>query len=427
MATPVPGAPLPLLAAQQRQWISHHEDPGNPQYNCGGYYRISGELREEALTAAVAAAYSETEALRVIFHEQDGKPWQTVVEADSVPLSSVELPGEAAAIDWMASALAVPFDLLGGEKVCSHTLVKTGEREWFFFFRYHHIALDAYGAHRYLLRVVQHYNALVTGEPAPPGGFAGLARLVAEEHAYGSSPRAQRDEAYWRRILSTPVSRSGFASRDTLAGPRPLRSVTPVSDKSRAAFLELSARTGVRWPVLVIAVTACRLSFLTGSRDVVIGLLAANRSTLAAVKTPANLANELPLRIDVRSESTFLDLLGQVGERLGEAITHQRVDLGRLPGSPTLRTFVNVIAFGEQHRFTDCASEFRVLATGPASNFRVNCYGDATGDLLLEYEANSNSYDEAQLARHQEGILSLLDELATMPDARLSDVFPAAV
>ncbi|MTD54647.1 condensation domain-containing protein [Amycolatopsis pithecellobii] len=427
MAIPAPDTPLPLLPAQQQQWIAHHEDPANPQYNCGGYFRLTGGLREKALTAAIAAAYSETEALRVIFHEQDGQPWQTVVAAGPVPLSSVDLPDEAAAIDWMKSALAVPFELRGGDQVCSQTLIKTGEREWFLFFRYHHIALDAYGAHRYLLRVAQHYNALVTGEPAPPGGFAGLAQLVAEDDAYASSPRAQRDADYWRHVLSTPVSWSGFASHDLPAGPSPLRSVAPVSDKSRAAFLELSARTGVRWPVLVMAITACRLSVLTDSPDVVIGLLAANRSTLAAVKTPANLASELPLRIDVRSERTFTDLLGQVGERLGEAIRHQRAHLDQVPNSPTLRTFVNVIAFGDQAHFTGCESEFRVLATGPASNFRVNCYGEATRDLLLEYEVNSRLYDEFQLARHQEGMLSSLDQLITTPDTRLSDVLALAV
>src|SRR4051794_24381856 len=197
MAVPAWDHSLPLLAAQRQQWISHHEDPGNARYNCGGYFRLTGVLSEEALIAAVAAARSETEALRVIFYERDGQPWQTVVAPGPVPLSSIDLPDESAAIRWIKSALAVPFDLRGGEQACRHTLIKTGEREWFFIFQYHHVVLDAYGAHRYLRRVAQHYNALVAGEPAPPAGFASLARLLAEEHAYGTSPRAQRDEAYW--------------------------------------------------------------------------------------------------------------------------------------------------------------------------------------------------------------------------------------
>src|SRR4051794_33099420 len=70
---PVSGqdASLPLLAAQRQQWVSHHDEPANPRYNCGGYFRLTGQLDRNTLAAAVTAAYSETEALRVVFHERD--------------------------------------------------------------------------------------------------------------------------------------------------------------------------------------------------------------------------------------------------------------------------------------------------------------------------------------------------------------------
>lgn len=416
---------LPLLAAQRQQWTSHHDDPSNPRYNCGGYFRLTGGIDQVALRAAVTAAYSEADMLRVRLAEVDGHPRQTVVEGGPAPLSSVALPDEQAAVEWMRSALTVPFDLRNGDQMCSHALIEVDSGEEFFFFLYHHIVLDAYGAHQYLARVAQYYNSFVAGTATPKSGFARLEQLVAEERAYRSSARARRDDAYWRDVLATPLPWSALAPQEAPAQPRPLRSVVRVPDRTWSAFQELSAHTGTRWPVVVQAVVACLLSEVTGSADIVIGMLAANRATHAAVKTPTNMANELPLRVDVDMNGTFIDLLDQVARRVGEATTHQRAHLDRQNTPISLRTFANVIAFGEQPRFRGCASEFHVLATGPASNFRVNCYGGLTGDHLLEYEVNPCIYDENALTGHQERLSDLLLDLVSSPDVRLSDTLTA--
>jgi hypothetical protein len=419
---------LPLLHTQRTQWESHHEDPLNPRYNCGGYFELTGALNVELLTQAVDVAFSETEALRAVYVMHAGVPWQTVAPPEPAPMTALDLSsGERArteAAEWMEARLGVPFDLLSGDSACSHTLLRVAADEYFFFFRYHHIALDAYGAHRYLFRIAQVYNALSSQEPVMSSGFDGLARLVADQEAYTDSRRAGRDNEYWRKALSGAVAHPGISGRRAPARPQPTRSTVRVPDSSWTRLVALAARLGVHWPSAVISLTACYLSRVTASSEVVIGFLAANRTTSASVRTPANLANELPLRFALAPSDTFADLIRSAARSVTDALSHQQVHWSDAAGSDLLHTFVNIISFVKQPRFTGCESEFHVLATGPATNFRINCYGDPAtdGSLLLEFEVNPALYDEDQLGIHRDGLLRLLDELLASPGRPLATI-----
>ncbi|MFK4106436.1 condensation domain-containing protein [Streptomyces sp. NPDC019531] len=170
------GTSLPLLASQRRRWTWRRPEPDDPKDNCGAFFRFTGGLDRDALKTAVDRAYAETEALRVVFEEHDGDVRQVIPLPGPAPWSSLELSGDDAAFDHMNRSLGVPFGLLGGSPLCSHTLIETPGSTWLFFCN-DHIIVDAYGAHRYLLRIAQHYNAIVGGTPAPPRGFAPLARL----------------------------------------------------------------------------------------------------------------------------------------------------------------------------------------------------------------------------------------------------------
>jgi hypothetical protein len=426
VAAPRPKGSLPLLASQHLHWVSHQKDPDNPRFNCGAYVHLTGPLRPHVVQAAIAATFAETEAVRVIFHQRGGRPWQRVLDPAFVPLEMVRVSGEEAAVDLMERLLAVPFDLSGGDPPCSHHLMDTGDQTWALFLRYHHIVLDAYGAQRYLLRIAEHYNALLAQVAVAPGRFASLAVLVDEERSYLGSPQARRDEAYWRAVLVPPVPSPGLGARDLPARPRSLSSSVRLPDEVRAGLETLPDRYGVPGPVAVTAATAAHVSRVSGEREVTIGLLAANRTTFAAVKTPADLARELPLRITVLPHAGFGELLRTVSVRMGEALAHQRAPLQHLIRPTALRTYVNLISFGKTPGFAGCRARLHVLSTGPASNFRINCYTEADGRLLLDFEVNPGIYSPEKLTEHQTHVIGLLGTLVSQPEAPLSDAFVPA-
>jgi len=418
------GAALPLLASQSGRWARRRQDPGDPMDNCGAVFRFTGPLRRDALERAVAQAYAETEALRVVFTERAGRVTQSVTPAGGpTPWTTTGLSSDDAATEHMRRLLAVPFSLSGGGPLCLHALIDTPDSTWFLFL-YDHLTLDAYGVHRYLTRVTRLYDAFRHGRPAPPSSFAPLERLVEEERAYRDSPRARRDLAHWRTVLSAPIPSSGFTSLRAPAGARPLRVTRRVPDATRSAFRALSAASGARWPASVVTAMACELSRATGAGTVGIGLPVANRATPTAARTPVNAVKELPLRIDVGAAGTFAELLASVSRQITDGLMHQRAPLEQLP-IPKLHTFVNVIV-GEPPRFPGSHAEFRVLSAGPTSGFRVDCHGDAAREASLTFEANSRLYGRTEIQERADSFGALLHALLSDADAPLTDVCETA-
>ncbi|WP_405594699.1 condensation domain-containing protein [Streptomyces sp. NBC_01092] len=421
-ATGPRAAALPLLAAQRPMWDTRRCDPSDPKDNCGAFFRLTDGIDGDALQAAVSAAYAETEALRVTVRTHAGEPRQVILPAAPVPWTALELPDDDTAVAYMNTALGKAFDLSNGTAPCAHTLIETPDSTYFFFL-YDHITLDAYGAQRYLTRIAQHFDAIVTGSTAPPSGFVPLARLVDEETSYRNSPRAEKDITYWHHLLSRPIPPAGFSPHVQAASPRSARLTVPLPDACRSALPALSAGTGIRWPAILITAVACELSRISTQPEVELVMLLGNRATLNAVKTPTNMAKELPLRIKIAADDTFTDTATRVSGQLAAAVAHQRVPTDRLP-TFTARTYVNVIV-GNPPRFTDRTSEFHVLATGPASNFRANCSSDVTRVPFLEFEANPQLYPPDSFERLGTGVTELLTRLVTQPDERLSRVLAA--
>ncbi|MEV0299481.1 condensation domain-containing protein, partial [Nocardia sp. NPDC050710] len=104
---------VPLSYAQSRLWFMHRFDYRSPLYHIPAALRLTGELDVAALTAAVADVLARHEILRTVYPEQDGVPWQRVLEVDEVlaPVSVGEVMDGPELVRVVSEVVAVPFDL----------------------------------------------------------------------------------------------------------------------------------------------------------------------------------------------------------------------------------------------------------------------------------------------------------------------------
>ncbi|PGH52649.1 condensation domain-containing protein [Streptomyces sp. Ru87] len=441
---------FPLLAAQQRMWAQGAAAPADPAHNCGAYVEIRGDLDPVLLERALHTALAGTEALRVRFGQDHSFPWQCVVPADEAPLPRHDLSGRTgpadAAAAWMAERLDEGSDPRSGPPY-EHALLTLGERHHLLFLRHHRVVADTYSRHQYLRRVAEVYTALAAGSDVPGSRAGTLTQLVGEEMAYQHSGQAARDEAYWREVLAAPYPETGPAGRDGAAAVRPLRAAARLPDEVVAALLGTAREARTRWSAVLIAALAAHLGERAGTDDVVLGLMVAGRLTRAALNTPANLANELPLRLRTPApartagpagpagragragragaDDAFAALVGQVSERVGGALRHQRHRFGS-PDAPAGhghgyggpgRTSVNILSFERGLRFGDCVTTLRTLAAGPADGLRLNVSGDpqAGRGLTLEFAAGPGVCTAGELAGRLEEFTESLRRYAAAP------------
>ncbi|MFJ3308263.1 amino acid adenylation domain-containing protein [Streptomyces sp. NPDC086549] len=432
MPTPEPVRRYPLLAAQEGIWTGHQLDPDSPAYNTAEYVCIDGPVDAAVFDMALHHVVAETEALNVTFAaDGEGRPWQLETPFRVWQLHTADLTDDpdpdTAARAWMAADMVRPVDLTRGP-VFGHALLKTGNDQYLWYHRVHHIALDGFGLSLVARRVAQVYTALMAGEPVPDSGFGTLESVRAEERAYRESARYAKDRTYWtdryadRPSVATPADLSALPARTFH------RCVTDL-DATRADALRTVARElSVTWSEVLLAATVAQLHRVTGAPQIVLSLPAMGRLGSVSLRVPAMVRNILPLRVAVSADDSLRDLAARVSRELRAGLPHQRYryeqlrrDLKLVGGQRRLSgPGVNIMPFEYDLRFAGHRSTVHNVSAGPVDDLAVNVYdrSDGTG-LRIAVDANPDLYEQTEVVAFQEGLLALLDEAVAAPDQPL--------
>ncbi|MFJ6656880.1 amino acid adenylation domain-containing protein [Streptomyces sp. NPDC091377] len=419
----------PLLAAQEGIWSGHHLDPDSPAYNTAEYVRIHGEVDATAFEKALRHTVTEVEALNVRFvTDESGRPWQVSVpdiawEPHLLDLTTADDPHRAA-LDWMARDLARPLDL-ERDPVFGHALLRTAPDVFLWYHRVHHIALDGFGLSLVAQRVAQVYTALVADAPLGESGFGTLESVREEEDAYRASERFAKNRAYWNQRFADRPAVPRLAAEQALPARTFLRRVVDLDPGETERLRAVADELSVTWSDPLLAVTAAYLHRVSGAPEVVLSLPAMGRLGSVSLRVPCMVRNILPLRVAVGERDSLRDLSLRVAAELRAGRPHQRYryeqlrrDLKLVGGKRQLSgPGVNIMPFEYDLRFAGLRSTVHNVSAGPVDDLAVNVYDRAEGaGLRLAVDANPDLYDEADLAAHQQGLLTLLREALAAPD-----------
>ncbi|MFD5825056.1 amino acid adenylation domain-containing protein [Lentzea sp. NPDC060358] len=411
-----------LTDAQLGVWLAQQKAPGSPLYNCGVHFGLDGPISASSLAKAVAIAVEDTESLRVRFAEDaDGVyqvPLTEVPELRFVDLGDAEDP-DAAADEWMRGDLSVAVDLATGP-LFGHALIRLGAERSLLYFRYHHAVLDGWGQTLHCRRIAEVYTALVDGEDVPAAGFGALADLTAEAAGYADSPRHDRDRAYWLDQFAHHAEPVSLSDRQAPAGHSDLTLTTWLSDAQSELMRDVAAGARTRWTTAFVAATAAYLHRMTGRTDIVLGLPVSARTSPLALRTPAMLAGEVPVRLVVRPTATFEQLVDQAAAQLTEAVRHQRYSGDRLQaelGGPVTGPVVNLVTFDQSVSFAGQEVVARQLSTGRVKDISAHVYGtpDGAGGMRVDFDANPGRYHAGEVREHRDRFLRFLDGVLSEP------------
>ncbi|MFI6763764.1 amino acid adenylation domain-containing protein [Micromonospora sp. NPDC050417] len=422
----------PLSTAQSGIWFAQQLDPENPAFNIGGYLEIHGPVDLPALAEAAHRALAETEAARLRFGEDGGEPMQRITAEPPRPITVLDLVDEqdpaAAAQRWMRADLARPVDVFGDDLVAS-ALLSVSSRLHLYYLRFHHVVLDAYAFALVAQRLAELYAARTDGLPLPPATIGSLPRVWQDEQVYRASARFADDRTFWlERFADRPevLSLSSRSGRPARAAHHVLRRRVDLStvdvERLRAAIPRSA------WADTIVATTAVYVHRMTGATDVVLGFPVTGRWGRLAKTTPGMMMTVLPLRLEVRPEMSFADVLSAASREVRQVLRHQRYRLEELRADLGLRgeghrlfgPSVNVMPFGYQAPVAGHVTVSHVLESGPIEDISFDVYGDAHGDerrgrVRIDVAANPTLYTEQDVTAHLDRFVRLLLDLAERP------------
>ncbi|HST80079.1 MAG TPA: condensation domain-containing protein, partial [Verrucomicrobiae bacterium] len=133
-----------LSYAQQRLWFLYRMEGGSATYNIPLALRLTGELDKGALEAALNDVVERHEALRTVFPEEEGVPYQRVLSGEAAKVKlRVESVGESELSGKLAEAAGVEMEL-ERELPLQAWLFEIDEKKHVLLLVLHHIAGDGW-------------------------------------------------------------------------------------------------------------------------------------------------------------------------------------------------------------------------------------------------------------------------------------------
>ncbi|WP_267242291.1 non-ribosomal peptide synthetase [Streptomyces sp. PR69] len=422
--------PLALTSAQLGIWNAQRLEPDSPYYLVGDVVEISGAqpVDVDALAEAVRATTEEAESLRLRFHDTPDGPRQTISDEPVPPPRVVDVSGEAdpaaaahALVDAERARAAGECRGMVDRPLYTRTVIRLSEREVWYTQLGHHLVFDGYTAAMLARRTAARYTALVRGAEAPPSTFGRFADLVAADRAYRDSDRFAEDRAYWVERFTPLPDLGPLGAPDAADGPpeRTLTARAVVTPDETARLRAFADREGVSWGEALIACYAAYLHRALGRTDVVFALPLMCRTGSAELRTPAMAVNVLPLRVAVHADDGLGELSRRVASAMREMRDHQRYrgeDLPRDLGAPGAGALlhgrgINLKAFDLAIDFAGATGVMRNVAGGPPEDMGLSVLPTRDGGLLLGFEVDARSSDQAAVDGKLSGLRALLADL----------------
>ncbi|TDC71919.1 amino acid adenylation domain-containing protein [Actinomadura sp. GC306] len=330
---------VPVSYAQRRLWFIHDLEGPSATYHIPIPLRLTGDFDLAAVRAAMRDVMARHEALRTVFTEVEGEPYQRVLGPDEITLEPEIADCDPAGLEAAVFAAATRgFDLAAEPPVRAHVF-RIADGEHLLLLVLHHIAGDGWSMEPLAADLITAYAARAAGaEPAwapLPVQYADYSvwqrDLLGDENDPGSL--AARQFAYWREALAGLPEELGLPADR----PRPARATYRGAQHAFALPPELHAELAAlgrehRASMFMVlqAALAGLFTRLGAGTDVPIGSPVAGRQDEALNDLVGVFVNMLVLRTDTSGDPSFAELLGRVRDTDLAAFAHQDVPFERL-------------------------------------------------------------------------------------------------
>ncbi|RUP05906.1 MAG: amino acid adenylation domain-containing protein [Mycobacterium sp.] len=431
----------PLSYSQLAMWFQHRMRGANDVFNLGLTLRFTGSLDVAALTDALNDVVARHEALRTVFVEHEGIPYQSVHPTLRLDLPAVEVGAEHVEAR-IAELRGYLFDLTSGPLI-RPTLLVIDPRTHVLVVLIHHIVTDHTSLGLIYEDLVTAYQARATGrvpqwEPLPLQ-FVDYA-LWQRDTFDAPGEWAAAELAHWCEVLAglpAEIPMAADRSRPLVVGRQAEVVTFTVPAARRTQLTQLAEQVGASEFMVYEAALAVLLHRVGAGTDIAIGTPVASRDDLAVAGVDGPFANVLALRNDLSGDPSLRTALERCRTTVLDALSHQELPIDRL-----VEALNPPRSSARNHPFFQCSLHFRTedwaqspreLATAGTTvvpipmEFEVSLLDldvsvgvQPGGGLEVRILASADLY-EPQTVRHlADGFGAVLDAFVTAPDRPVS-------
>ncbi|MDQ2586613.1 non-ribosomal peptide synthetase [Saccharothrix yanglingensis] len=421
------GAVVPLSGNQRGLWLTGRLGLDAGAYVMYAALRVTGDVDEERLRAAVRAVTARHEALRTRVVDTDGTPGQQVLDEVAEDVVCAEVADEEELRAFVLAEVDAPFDL-GAAPLFRVRVVRVGPGDTALVFSAHHIVCDDLS----LGLVVGEVGEVYAGRELPPAGtqFPDYAHWQADRLADGER---QRQLDHWADRLAGAPEVLDLA----LDRPRtPHRTVAGASHRFTvpralaAGLAELTRAHGCTTFAGLLAGFGVLLSRRSGADDLVVGAPTTHRPFPELERSVGMFVTTTALRLDLSGDPTPADLLARARATAIDALDHADVAFDEVAARVAPRRdlahhpLFQVMLVLNRGGGSDTWGGFPAAplpADRATSRFDLTLHVRETdGDWPANLDYSTDLFDADTVARMADHLLAVLSALVEHPTTRLS-------
>ena len=330
---------VPLSFAQQRLWFIHNLEGPSPTYNIPLVLELSGILNKPALLASFHDVIARHEALRTIFPDEDGQPYQKILEIENIKVDVEQYDVDEGNLQQaLAVAAGRSFDLEWQVPIRA-ALFQVAPQKHTLLLVIHHIAADGWSVVPLLRDFGEAYNTRLEGSsPQWEPLRVQYADYTLWQHAFlnretDANNESKRQLEYWRQQLADLPEQIALPNDyprpkvPTYKGGHVPLKIGPDLHARLLAFARMQDATLF---MVLQASFAALLYKLGAGEDFVIGSPIAGRTDAMLEPLVGFFVNMLILRADLSGRPNFHTLLQRTRETALQAYAHQDIPFERI-------------------------------------------------------------------------------------------------
>jgi amino acid adenylation domain-containing protein/FkbM family methyltransferase len=430
---------IPLSFSQERLYFIDRLQ-GSVQYHIPAVLRLKGALNTDALEYALRSVLKRHEVLRTIILEQDGLSYQQVIEESKWALETIDATESHEIVENLSQLIEglihSPFDL-SKDYMLRANVIRLNKQEHILVVIMHHIASDGWSTSIIVKELIEFYDSyLEQRNPVLSDLTIQFADYAIWQRSYLQGEILAEKLAYWKEKLQgvTALQLTVDYTRPTVQTFKGASASVNVDQELTFKLQELSHQRGVTLFMTLLTAFKVLLYRYSGQQDICVGTPVANRNQQETEKLVGFFVNTLPLRSDLRGDTSFNDLLKQVKATTLEAYAHQDVpfekivdavvkerDLNRSPLFQVMFALQNAPEIPEILLIDVVA-----VSEGPAnstSKFDISCSLIETGSGLSgSIQYNTDLYKEETIKQFETHFTRLLYSIVASPDQKIGEL-----
>jgi amino acid adenylation domain-containing protein len=434
------GSAVPVSPTQKSMWFVHHLDPAAPVFNNTHALRIRGPLDVAALEQALTDLVRRHEILRTNYQLVDGELMQFVGSPPDSVLEVRDAPGYSGDFSGdLRRTLEVegsrPFDL-EHDVLYRAVLHRLADDDHILTRTTHHIAFDRWSAAIANREINELYAARLTGRhpDLPELGiqYADYARWQLENLSADTTEARLR--FFTSHIAGAPDSLELPADHPRTRPHGAAATLARQIPAELAARLRVVGRELGATPFMVLLASfGLLMGRYTRSDQMLVGIPVASRSRPELTDLIGPFINTVVLRLDLRGEPSFKELVERVRRTSLNMIAHQDLPFDELvravaPDRVASRTPLFSMMFDYLNTphaklaLENTDIEPVQLDAGTAAHDLILFIEDQPTGISGRWEYRADLFDRATIGGLAGAYDTMVERLVTDPEARIEDI-----